>query len=720
MVNNVLTVKLVVIFSVTVTLLCWSAQVSAIKFRDANIIIRTCSYNKTIGHSDCFTEDEVTNYQPFIRLMSGGISQLLFDQISQVTQLSDVTKQCSSSLTQVYDQLLQGDDGAFRLIDSSAKFPPGSIEGTVSDFGDYDECIQVREDHLVGQYCLVDVLVKRPRQPKQGLFELGKYHFFNESARYFGICFPNTCSTQDIRMIVSHLLAPFPVRITGDIDCVTRETTSYWARLYSLTKGQIISIIFLLMVASFCFLGTVNELMTLAPISFIRDMSIKEDKSVISSILWSFSLLSNTQEMMAPYATTNRIPFVDWFKLALVFAGVTAHIITCLETPLGFFVIQHHAIFNVVFRSASLQFLINDGGLGCLTFLSAYVAYASFKSPISRRVLRYHMAMLARWMKFVPVVMAITALDFTWPLYSSGPFHYRVSRFISDKCSANWWANFALVSIFLPALDICAPHTYYASIDFLTFCTGVLVIHLLVHSPRLGRLICFTMTAASYYAMYHYSAVYKVPPAVMNPNTEPQKVINFLDVVQMSPFNYMSNFYFGLLIADLIDCGTLRLKFNNTLQHVSFIGISFLIFSITESLPALYNSGDYLPASFVPVYIVISRLSFAISIMLFVIYAESISGRDDDTKKLKKTQQSTSSGKPNLISRMCSQVDTETPGMKRIKQLYHGFVQIFTSRFVAILARLSFSLYLSNYFIIRSDYFTARVTIENTVPSLVS
>lgn len=231
---NAIIFKLNTVLTVILTL-AFNNDVSAIKFRDANIIIRTCSYNRTIGHSDCFSNDHIVDYRPYIRLISGGIGQLLLDEIDDVIRLPPLKQQCAQSLSQLYKLLLKGDDAAFRLIDSSAKMPVASMEGTATGFGDYDECINIRKPHLTGQYCMVDVFVERPSLVKPSVFQLGKYHYFNETARYFGLCFPDTCSSQDVRTIVTHLLRSFPVRMHDDVDCVSYSSTSYLTRITNLT-----------------------------------------------------------------------------------------------------------------------------------------------------------------------------------------------------------------------------------------------------------------------------------------------------------------------------------------------------------------------------------------------------------------------------------------------------------------------------------------------------
>jgi hypothetical protein len=60
------------------------------------------------------------------------------------------------------------------LFDTWGKFPPkGILEGTVTDFGDYDQCLAIEPNEVIreSQYCLIDI--KRDRELSS--------HFFNFS-----------------------------------------------------------------------------------------------------------------------------------------------------------------------------------------------------------------------------------------------------------------------------------------------------------------------------------------------------------------------------------------------------------------------------------------------------------------------------------------------------------------------------------------------------------
>jgi hypothetical protein len=118
------------------------------------------------------------------------------------------------------------EDWSYQMYNSWGKFPPsGIIEGTVTDFGDYDQCLAIQPNQVIAksQYCLIDISLPLPKpMPIHQNF----YHKVNvlpefvnksknnvlvklsEDASYFywvfirlGICTPKKCSESDIRFL---------------------------------------------------------------------------------------------------------------------------------------------------------------------------------------------------------------------------------------------------------------------------------------------------------------------------------------------------------------------------------------------------------------------------------------------------------------------------------------------------------------------------------------
>ncbi|GFT86830.1 NRF domain-containing protein [Trichonephila clavipes] len=112
------------------------------------------------------------------------------------------------------------------VIDSSTKFPSGVLDGTLSDFGDYDQCLNiVKEDNrkrvqFTGQYCVVEAAPLLPPMPHRVQFKTvvldvsnfsqpdsvlsdlaSNINMFYLMKLRLGLCMPSTCSVTDVQEI---------------------------------------------------------------------------------------------------------------------------------------------------------------------------------------------------------------------------------------------------------------------------------------------------------------------------------------------------------------------------------------------------------------------------------------------------------------------------------------------------------------------------------------
>lgn len=124
------------------------------------------------------------------------------------------------------DALNNFEPWALRMLDSSSKIPEGIMYGSISSFGNYDECIDTvgtheesNEVYFKGQYCAINYYPVTPNSfdPKYLSRELAKAHMFRKLLRQFptvqisiglqlartrfGYCFPSTCSKDDVKKL---------------------------------------------------------------------------------------------------------------------------------------------------------------------------------------------------------------------------------------------------------------------------------------------------------------------------------------------------------------------------------------------------------------------------------------------------------------------------------------------------------------------------------------
>lgn len=188
---------------------------------DINKILRICE------EKDCNLVDPVelnrtktvSYHRKLLKLISGGVPQLIVENLDQLTENRHISNKCRRRLQMYKDGLDSGREWAFRVLDSSAKVPQAFLDGTVTGFGDFDECLAIEspDNAFAPKYCMVDVFPRVDLAPEKGKISFGQSIMFKGessekmtccncdhigSSYFFGLCVPDKCSTQDVRKIV--------------------------------------------------------------------------------------------------------------------------------------------------------------------------------------------------------------------------------------------------------------------------------------------------------------------------------------------------------------------------------------------------------------------------------------------------------------------------------------------------------------------------------------
>lgn len=163
-----------------------------------------------------------------------------------------VSMSCKLSLAELAEALSQQKIWASQMLDASAKLPSGLLEGTLSELGNFDECLAIEhqlegptggQPRLTrGQYCSLQVkppMLARPRHHTvcQRLPALSAssnqtsrvFRLLSQNSQQFlyvglrlGLCTPDKCSQGDIQTILSSYLSDFELQVQVK-SCQTRQ-----------------------------------------------------------------------------------------------------------------------------------------------------------------------------------------------------------------------------------------------------------------------------------------------------------------------------------------------------------------------------------------------------------------------------------------------------------------------------------------------------------------
>jgi hypothetical protein len=283
----------------------------------------------------------------------------------------NVSHRCLQSLSQVAVALKNGENWAYRFLDASAKTPSGLLDGTVSSFGDYDECLDIKSPSdspdLQGQYCLpkftAGSLLMHQEDGDGGMDEKknesasrraiasevrDSLYLFDTFTLNLGICVPRACDGNDLRFLLSHkLIQGSLLQLHPDpIFCDSHESNSITFNKLSL--GQMISLSYLTLVISLVYVATIVHLLKgfrLRAVSsyFSSPSPIKEENERKMGkgcemrktrkrrfSLRFFSLVHNMNQLLAPARShSKREGSVDDIRFAFAIVTTLVHASAC-------------------------------------------------------------------------------------------------------------------------------------------------------------------------------------------------------------------------------------------------------------------------------------------------------------------------------------------------------------------------------------------------------
>ncbi|GIY48493.1 nose resistant to fluoxetine protein 6 [Caerostris extrusa] len=185
-------------------------------------------YAKFINGSIAVNFENGTEIENQLSNLMRAILKNILPSVINIVDASSLSKDCVQSLSRYASDLIDVRAWAMKMFDSTSKLPSGILEGTLSELGSYDQCLNVEVPFkngsmdLQGQYCGVEIdriLPKIPfnfylgKTPKTDplasvgklIEDMGSIFFYSKFR--FGVCVPSKCTQQDMqRMALEGIL----------------------------------------------------------------------------------------------------------------------------------------------------------------------------------------------------------------------------------------------------------------------------------------------------------------------------------------------------------------------------------------------------------------------------------------------------------------------------------------------------------------------------------
>ena len=519
------------------------------------------------------------------------------------------------------------------------------------------------------------------------------------------ICLPSACSQAEAEHLVNVTLQKYPLLLTEEFLCDTLQSVSWQSKLENANTAQFIAISALFFVISLCLLGTLVDFRSSGS-SFLTDWSIRKNWNALVTI--------------DKRATASRLQMLDYMKFTVIIVGVAGHCLSCLESIPSWYTFARLYVIKSRFRAVIVQPLLNEAGLGLVTFVGGFVTFWSSHTLMRKGTFRMGTSLYEKWIRFMPSIMMMVAIDLLWPMYGSGPMFAGIAKQLLNKCTHNSWMNFFFISNFvtapenvspsLPGLtqnvycctmnlttfSQCVPHTFYSSIDMQLFVIGLLVTAVLVKRARVGILLCFTLILLGNVLLVYFTMNNISSPVLIDAEATREKTVNYLDYVHFGTYSHLSNYFIGMLAAYTVTVDGLLLK--NAKIVTILYNVAVLMSGTVHFAPTLHNSFGILPQHLVPFYIVTIKFFYVFYFSLFLFTnVNRYAAKSVETQELKSPKDM------HPIMKLLMELMVQSN-----RWIFGALDYLYTAPLFRLVINLAYAVYISNYAYIRYDFFTSR------------
>lgn len=559
------------------------------------------------------------------------------------------------------------------------------LQGSVSSFGDYNECLEIkgqsRDVEANGKYCLVKFSIKHSTVKQAAVQFLTSIHPVAEFYHpLHGLCIPSACSKDDLELILSQKVFARSghFKLEEITHCDTKESIEF--KFYKLTSHQKVAFIF---VAFFVLLAMVASVADMLGISLFKNHSI----------------IHNTQSLLEP-GQAGRDSAADLIKTAFALYGVAIHSIVAVTTPIGVYVLSRLNDIHSAIKIVWIQPFINVHGLHAISFISGMtMGFSTYPASKKQNGISYGSIVIERWLRNAPGVLCLIAIEFLWPIAGAGPLYTYVGDDVIINCSKNWMRNVFFITNYNPVSQNCANHTFWSSVDFQLFCIGLVAIYILSKSKKLGILFIAAVGFTDFALTTYFSIKYNTSHSMATYPMSVAKVIEYVDVIHNPTTNYLFTFISGLSLG-----AYLTEKKAPNLGTISFV-LAIVLWQVAAYSTAFFNDWYHdhpLAAQMTGAYFIFVKVIYTLSFVMIMTFLVAKSQSSSKPKEGKSEKES------NGVTGEAKKIQSKSNSHDQSNLGYRLYLAV---------SRLSTSLYLVNYWFIRYDFFTAYAPFETSTIS---
>ncbi|KAI1283735.1 Nose resistant to fluoxetine protein 6 [Halotydeus destructor] len=495
------------------------------------------------------------------------------DTVSQSITKSrhSLSAECYQSLSLFAHELPSSPLWAIKMLDSNRAWPEGLAEAVGAHFGQYDQCLSIQTPNTVdrksafkGQYCLFEVVFPLPAhatKPKRlplnetmsgtwfGSSWAENYSFLYYSSLTGAICFPSTCSGQEMEQLINSELSTLNISTSVKMwdTCDTQDDYIFnLDTIVNFPLHQKASILVLFLLTALVAISTGLKY-------------IYQDKLDLG-LLESFDATANTLKLFQrskDKVLAKKLAFVGAIRFGYLLVAIAYHVgfvggIWTPQTHVNLIKFEKTGIFFLdeftanIGAGISINFVV--GGL--LAF------YTWFPELIKSGRLSFGKFVLARWIRSTPLVIGSILIVWAFPVqWGSGPVWRSGYNNITTTCLTKWWTELLYIANHNQPQETCVIQAWYLSADFQLYIVAYIFLVLLYKRPRLGVAAILLLIFGGV-LFQGYIIVKMDTGAYFNASSmDMQDIVAKEGRLHFMAYNYLGPYFIGILLGFAIESG---------------------------------------------------------------------------------------------------------------------------------------------------------------------
>lgn len=403
-----------------------------------------------------------------------------YDTMAEQFLNAKMSRQCAFKLLKFVHGLRNFEPWTLRMIDASGKYPTGLFQGSLSDLGAYDQCIEtvIRDEYggekVRAQYCNVYIKLGKDMSFLEHVDDALRLshrrtptfsRFQNDDIVHgvkIGLCIVHECKPEDIEAIAG-------VLITGDTKVTVTDCATNIPPEISTTQAAIIGV-----------LGVIAFLMAASTAIdiYLNNTRRDEPRGTALTALSSFSVVANSKMLVRvtddKQSDAYKLRFLHGMRFFSIGWVVLGHSYSTFNfTNMSRLVNALHYGDNILFCFIMAGYLSVDTFL----FLAGYLLTYNLLRERSNAVFGTIIAIIRRYIRgTVPIAFCIMC-TFLAPLMFKGPTTPTLYEHFYKEIRTQYWALLLQIRNFTGKLHIgMYGHLWYMSTDFQLFVISVIVI----------------------------------------------------------------------------------------------------------------------------------------------------------------------------------------------------------------------------------------------------